>query len=48
MIIRKSFKFESAHRVRSSTCSRCKNTVHGHSYDYDETDVITIGHRNDD
>ena len=32
MLVRKQFKFESAHRVRSSTCSRCKNTVHGHSY----------------
>lgn len=32
MLIRKKFKFEAAHRVRSSTGSRCKNTVHGHSY----------------
>lgn len=32
MIIRKQFKFEAAHRVRSSTGSRCKNSIHGHSY----------------
>lgn len=32
MKIRKTFKFEAAHRVRSSTGSRCKNTIHGHSY----------------
>jgi len=32
MVIRKQFKFEAAHRVRTSTGSRCKNSIHGHSY----------------
>ena len=32
MQIRKVFKFEAAHRVRSSTGSRCRESIHGHSY----------------
>ncbi len=47
MIIRKQFKFEAAHRVRSSTGSRCKNSIHGHSYiaevilvNDDDTDMV--------
>lgn len=32
MIIRKLFKFENAHIVRGCTSSRCKYSIHGHSY----------------
>ena len=32
MIIRKKFKFESAHIVRNCTSQRCKENIHGHSY----------------
>jgi 6-pyruvoyltetrahydropterin/6-carboxytetrahydropterin synthase len=32
MIIRKLFKFENAHIVRNCSTSRCKYSLHGHSY----------------
>ena len=32
MIIRKQFKFEGAHIVRNCSSSRCKFSIHGHSY----------------
>lgn len=32
MIIRKSFKFEGAHIVRNCTSRRCRENIHGHSY----------------
>lgn len=32
MIIRKLFKFEGAHIVRSCSSDRCKKSIHGHSY----------------
>lgn len=32
MIIRKQFKFENAHIVRDCSSSRCKFSLHGHSY----------------
>jgi len=32
MIIRKKFKFESAHIVREAVSERCKFSIHGHSY----------------
>ncbi|MCR4942762.1 MAG: 6-carboxytetrahydropterin synthase [Campylobacter sp.] len=32
MIIRKLFKFENAHIVRSCSSKRCKTSIHGHSY----------------
>jgi 6-pyruvoyltetrahydropterin/6-carboxytetrahydropterin synthase len=32
MLIRKLFKFENAHIVRGCTSSRCKYSIHGHSY----------------
>lgn len=32
MIIRKLFKFEGAHIVRSCSSDRCKKSLHGHSY----------------
>ncbi len=32
MIIRKLFKFESAHIVRGCSTERCKYSIHGHSY----------------
>jgi 6-pyruvoyltetrahydropterin/6-carboxytetrahydropterin synthase len=32
MLIRKLFKFESAHIVRGCTSDRCKYSIHGHSY----------------
>ena len=32
MIIRKQFKFESAHIVRNAVSERCKFSIHGHSY----------------
>ncbi len=32
MIIRKLFKFENAHIVRDCSTSRCKYSLHGHSY----------------
>lgn len=32
MIIRKLFKFESAHIVRNCVSDRCKYSIHGHSY----------------
>lgn len=32
MIIRKQFKFEGAHIVRNCSTSRCKKSIHGHSY----------------
>lgn len=32
MEIRKLYKFEAAHRVRTSTGSRCRESIHGHSY----------------
>lgn len=33
MIIRKKFKFEGAHIVRNCTTKRCKESIHGHSYE---------------
>lgn len=32
MLIRKKFKFESAHIVRDCSSERCKKSIHGHSY----------------
>lgn len=32
MIIRKLFKFENAHIVRGCSSSKCRSSVHGHSY----------------
>ena len=32
MIIRKLFKFENAHIVRGCSTTRCKTSIHGHSY----------------
>ena len=32
MIIRKQFKFEGAHIVRGCSSTRCKYSIHGHSY----------------
>ena len=32
MIIRKLFKFEGAHIVRNCTSQRCRENIHGHSY----------------
>ncbi|MDH5465499.1 MAG: 6-carboxytetrahydropterin synthase, partial [Thiovulaceae bacterium] len=32
MIIRKLFKFENAHVVRGCSSSRCRSSIHGHSY----------------
>lgn len=32
MIIRKMYKFENAHIVRSCSSRRCKTSIHGHSY----------------
>ena len=32
MIIRKQFKFENAHIVRGCSSSRCRSSLHGHSY----------------
>ncbi|WP_238353640.1 6-pyruvoyl trahydropterin synthase family protein [Pseudomonas proteolytica] len=32
MLIRKLFKFESAHIVRNCTSRRCSRSLHGHSY----------------
>ena len=32
MIIRKQFKFENAHVVRGCSSTRCRSSVHGHSY----------------
>lgn len=32
MIIRKTFKFELAHRVRNCTTARCSKSMHGHSF----------------
>ncbi len=32
MIIRKLFKFEGAHIVRNCTSKRCRENIHGHSY----------------
>lgn len=32
MIIRKLFEFENAHIVRFCSSSRCKSSIHGHSY----------------
>ena len=32
MIIRKLFKFENAHIVRNCSSSRCRSSLHGHSY----------------
>ena len=33
MIIRKKFRFEGAHIVRNCTSKRCRENIHGHSYD---------------
>lgn len=33
MIIRKKFRFEGAHIVRNCTSRRCKENIHGHSYE---------------
>jgi 6-pyruvoyltetrahydropterin/6-carboxytetrahydropterin synthase len=33
MIIRKKFNFEGAHIVRNCTSKRCKENIHGHSYE---------------
>ena len=32
MLIRKEFKFENAHIVRGCSSTRCRSSVHGHSY----------------
>src|SRR5665648_690426 len=33
MIIRKRFRFEGAHIVRNCTSQRCRENIHGHSYE---------------
>jgi 6-pyruvoyltetrahydropterin/6-carboxytetrahydropterin synthase len=33
MIIRKKFRFEGAHIVRNCTSQRCRENIHGHSYE---------------
>ncbi len=33
MIIRKKFRFEGAHIVRNCTSERCRENIHGHSYE---------------
>ena len=33
MIIRKKFRFEGAHIVRNCTSKRCRENIHGHSYE---------------
>ncbi|MDQ7060304.1 MAG: 6-carboxytetrahydropterin synthase [Sulfurimonas sp.] len=47
MIIRKLFKFENAHIVRGCSSSRCRSSVHGHSYKIEllfESDFLDNGH----
>jgi len=44
MIIRKKFKFEGAHIVRNCTTKRCKESIHGHSY---EVEVFFISNKLD-
>ena len=46
MLIRKLFKFESAHVVRDCSSIRCKQSIHGHSYIVEiklESDTIDNG-----
>lgn len=35
MIIRKTFKAETAHIVRNAYTDRCRGSIHGHSYEYE-------------
>lgn len=47
MIIRKLFKFENAHIVRGCTSTRCRSSIHGHSYKIEllfESDYLDNGH----
>ena len=47
MIIRKLFKFENAHIVRGCSSTRCRSSIHGHSYKVEllfESDFLDNGH----
>ena len=47
MIIRKLFKFENAHIVRGCSSTRCRSSIHGHSYKIEllfESDFLDHGH----
>jgi len=47
MIIRKLFKFENAHVVRGCSSTRCRSSIHGHSYKIEllfESDYLDNGH----
>ena len=47
MIIRKLFKFENAHIVRGCSSTRCRSSIHGHSYKVEllfESDFLDDGH----
>ena len=47
MIIRKLFKFENAHIVRGCSTTRCRSSIHGHSYKVEllfESDFLDNGH----
>ena len=47
MIIRKLFKFENAHIVRGCSSTRCRSSIHGHSYKVEllfESDFLDHGH----
>lgn len=46
MIIRKKFRFEGAHIVRNSTSRRCRENIHGHSYEVEvfvKSDSLDMG-----
>jgi len=47
MLIRRIFKAETAHIVRNAYTERCKNNIHGHSYEYElflkSTDLDNAG-----
>lgn len=46
MIIRKKFRFEGAHIVRNCTSQRCRENIHGHSYEVEvfvKSDVLDQG-----
>ena len=47
MIIRKLFKFENAHIVRGCSSTRCRSSIHGHSYKVEllfESNYLDNGH----
>lgn len=47
MIIRKLFKFENAHIVRGCSSTRCRSSIHGHSYKIEllfKSDYLDNGH----